>query len=401
MKERTLLYIFIGGGKDRTSVHLKSLGQIRGLNAAGLKAHGYFFTEKVSEREELYDEITLIPLKRFKQERNLFWNRKRFSLLVDQVRDFLESEHQNWDIIFLRHGGNGNSYEALLDLIGYKTFLYVPSNRIRENYCDVKYGNTGSLASRLLTWLDCALFWKAEKRLMKHYFSKIRSVVAFTPEFAKMLESESKDPIHVIYNRDGADTDSVPARSSRVREGEEIKLIFLKGSASAQKWSGLERIIRSIEAYPELKFRLYITGNADQQKDKYDRPFVTLTGRLSDRDLFELIDEVDLGVSNLENYLIHFNETTNLKSRDYFSRGLPFIQSNTMPDIEGTMAESYYHYVPNDDSIIDMNKVKDFALRMRNEVDHPQKMHDFAVEHLDWRVTSAELAKSILEKSRV
>ena len=72
-----------------------------------------------------------------------------------------------------------------------------------------------------------------------------------------------------------------------------------------------------------------------------------------------------------------------------------------MPDIEGTMAESYYHYVPNDDSIIDMNKVKDFALRMRNEVDHPQKMHDFAVEHLDWRVTSAELAKSILEKSRV
>jgi hypothetical protein len=125
---------------------------------------------------------------------------------------------------------------------------------------------------------------------------------------------------------------------------------------------------------------------------------VNLTGRLSDEDLKDLIDEVDIGVSNLENYLIHFEETTNLKSRDYYSRGLPFIQSNTMPDIEGTEAESFYHYVPNDDSIIDMNEVREFALRMRKDVNHPNKMHQFATEHLDWRVTSAELAQSILER---
>jgi hypothetical protein len=175
-----------------------------------------------------------------------------------------------------------------------------------------------------------------------------------------------------------------------------VKLIFLKGSATEQRWAGLERLMRSIEAYPQLKFKLYITGNADKQPERYNKPFVNLTGRLSFEDLDALIDDVDLGVSNLENYLIHFEETTNLKSRDYYSRGLPFIQSNTMPDVEGTEAAEFYLYIPNDDSIIDMQAVFDFAMRMRENQDHPEKMHRFAVEHLDWSITAGELAKEIL-----
>ena len=105
--------------------------------------------------------------------------------------------------------------------------------------------------------------------------------------------------------------------------------------------------------------------------------------------------KIKLVMHNLENYLIHFCETTNLKSRDYYSRGLPFIQSNTMPDIEGTEAAQYYLHVPNDDSIIDMKKVYDFAMEMRKDPSHPQKMHDFAVKHLDWKVTVGELAEEI------
>ncbi|NNC82789.1 MAG: hypothetical protein HKN79_04365, partial [Flavobacteriales bacterium] len=201
--------------------------------------------------------------------------------------------------------------------------------------------------------------------------------------------------IHSIYNRDGVDTQAVPARNYQVPEREEVRIIFLKGSNQEQKWAGLDRLIQSIEAYPDLPFHLYITGNADRHPERYGRPFVTLTGRLPFADLEKLIDEVDLGVSNLENYLIHFEETTNLKSRDYFSRGLPFIQSNTMPDIEGTEAAQYYLHIPNDDSIIDMQRVYDFALEMRQKPDHPQKMHDFAVQHLDWNVTVGELADDI------
>ncbi|NNK79988.1 MAG: hypothetical protein HKO93_00695, partial [Flavobacteriales bacterium] len=247
----------------------------------------------------------------------------------------------------------------------------------------------------LFSWWEHLRYYQREMKLIKKYLPQLKAVVTFTPEFGRILAKDAKGPINSIYNRDGTDTDSVPPRTCKIREGEEVKLIFLKGSQQEQKWAGLDRLIKSIEAHPDIPIRLYITGNAIDQKERYARPFVTLTGRLPFNELEELIDEVDLGVSNLANYLIHFSETTNLKSRDYYSRGLPFIQSNTMPDVEGTVAANYYLHIPNDATIIDMKKVYDFALRMRSEVDHPKKMHQFAVEQLDWKVTTAELAQEI------
>jgi hypothetical protein len=89
--------------------------------------------------------------------------------------------------------------------------------------------------------------------------------------------------------------------------------------------------------------------------------------------------------------MIGFNETTNLKSRDYYARGLPFIQANTMPDIDGTDAQRYYLLLPNNDTDIDVQRVYDFALSMRKDKFHAGKMRFFAEKNLDWKVTVAEL----------
>jgi hypothetical protein len=152
--------------------------------------------------------------------------------------------------------------------------------------------------------------------------------------------------------------------------------------------------MRSIENQNPERFELYITGNV-VEKELYQKPFVKLTGRLSHIELEQLVNEVDLGVSNLANYIIKFNETTNLKSRDYYARGLPFIQANSMPDIDGTSAEEYYLQLPNNDTDIDMQRVYEFAMRMRKDNLHTAKMRQFAEEHLDWKVTVAELSASL------
>ena len=396
MSQKKLLYIYIGGSRNITSVQLKVRAQIRGMNEAGLQAHGLFFSDKVDKKEELDNQVTLLPLPIYEKEHRFFEHHHRMQFRFAHIAQVIKEKAQDYDFIFLRHAGNGQAYEKLLEGIASKTFLYVPSNRIRETFCERYYTKHTSVISAGFAWWEYLRFWIREKRLMRAYYSKLKGVVTFTPEFGRILQKDSKAPLNLIYNRDGVDTNAVNHRSCKERKGEEVKLIFLKGSATEQRWAGLERLIRSIEAFPELKFRLYITGNADKQPERYARSFVTLTGRLPYEELDELIDDVDLGVSNLENYMIHFEETTNLKSRDYYSRGLPFIQSNTMPDIEGTEGEDYYHYVPNNDSIIDMKAVHAFAMRMRKAHKHPEKMHRFAVKHLDWKMTTAELTKEIL-----
>lgn len=392
-----LKYIFLAGKLSRSSVFNKVTCQIRSLNSHGIDTQGWFFNTLEGEEGngELDSDILKIGLPKYPKQHRFFHNYYRHQYHLRFIKDYVSEHAGEYDAVLLRHSGNGRAYEELLRTIGKKLFLYVPSNTIREKYCERRYTTYHSTLSALFGWWEHLRYWIREKRLLRKHYSSLGAVITFTPEFGRLIAAESKKPIVNIYNRDGANTSAVPARSSKKRDSKEIQLIFLKGSGQQQKWAGLDRLIRSIEAYPDLPIRLYITGNAINEKERYGRPFVTLTGRLPFDELEELIDEVDLGVSNLENYLIHFNETTNLKSRDYYSRGLPFIQSNTMPDIEGTEAAQYYLHIPNDDSIIDMQKVYDFALQMRADVDHPRKMHEFAVEHLDWNVTVGELAQDI------
>jgi len=168
----------------------------------------------------------------------------------------------------------------------------------------------------------------------------------------------------------------------------------MKGSNSTQRWAGLDRLVQSIRETGKGRFELMITGRVFDTQN-YADPFITLTGRISDHDLDKLIDEADLGVSNLANYLIDFQETTNMKSREYFMRGLPFIQANTMPDIEGSLMKEYYLLLPNNSGLLDMNRIYDFAMRMRNDKRHPAEMRVFAEKNLDWHITTGELAVSL------
>ena len=168
----------------------------------------------------------------------------------------------------------------------------------------------------------------------------------------------------------------------------------MKGSSMQQPWSGLDRLIKSIEDNGADRFKLYITGNVIDE-GIYKKPFVKLTGRLSEEDLQNLVNQVDLGVSNLANYMIKFNETTNLKSRDYFARGLPFVQANSMPDVEGTEGDKYYLQLSNDDSIIPMQDIYEFAHKIRKDSEHTKNMRAFAESTLDWKVTVAELAAEL------
>lgn len=389
-----LVYVFLGGSLKGSSVQHKIICQIEALRQHGIDARGCFFSNSVERETKLDAHVTLYPLKPYTGKHKYFHGFFETQYYYRQIHEFLRSRRDSWDYIFLRHGTSGPSYFALLKEFANRIFLYIPSNSIAENFRERQAAPGNGMVGYAFRWYEYTrYFYLNEKKLIKSVLPRLRAVVVFTEEFGRMLNCMAGGKIRIIYNRDGADCKRIPLRKPQY-SGKTIRLLFMKGSSMLQPWAGLDRIIQSIAAHPEIPAELYITGNVIE-KERYHFPFVKLTGRLSDADLEQLVNETDLGVSNLANYLIGFDETTNLKSRDYFARGLPFIQANTMPDVEGTEAAAYYLNMPNNSSLIDMQNVYDFAMQMRADTGHPLKMREFAEQHLDWSITVKELADAI------
>lgn len=390
-----LVYIYLGGSKNESSVQNKIICQINELNNNSIQTTGYLFTTEVDEISYLTPQVILIPLNPYLKNHKFFNKYFETKHYYKQINEWLIKEREKFDVIFLRHGKSSPTYFNLLKEFSDKLFLYIPSNSIMENYREVQYAKKVSLISTIFRWIEFIFcFYFYEVKLWKNYLSKLKGVVVFTEEFGNILKAHSKNNINIIYNRDGVNCKEIPLRKYNGNSNNKIKLLFMKGSSLNQPWSGLDRLIESIKIDNKNRFELYITGNVNN-KEEYKEDFIKLTGRLSTEKLMTLVNEVDLGVSNLANYLINFNETTNLKSRDYFARGLPFIQSNTMPDIEGTIAKDYYLLLPNDNSILNMDSIADFAIKMRNEKDVSLKMREFALRNLDWSITVKELSQKL------
>jgi hypothetical protein len=390
-----LIYIYIGGSKKTTSVQRKVISQIAELNNQGINTIGWFYNES-NEIEELINEnIILKPLNKLGKSPLFFLGYFRVKHIHQQVLD--QISHESFDILFIRHFGNSGLYFKLLNKYAKKTILYMPSNPVSEGFQERKANESNSLISGIFKWFEYFLFiYISHYYLYKVIFPKLKAIVAYTPEFCNILNHKSGNKSRMIYNRDGIDANRVPIRKLNYVNKEVYRLIFLKGSAVKQPWAGLDRLIKSIMACKGINFHLYICGNVID-KENYNYDFITLTGTLSGNELDDLIDNVDIGVSNLANYLIGFNETTNMKSREYFARGLPFIQANKMPDIDNYDVKKYYLNIDNNDSLIDMFKVKDFIDRIRKDKYHPIIMREFSQQHLDWNITVRELADSIRE----
>ncbi len=391
--KKKIIYVYLGGAPGHGgSVQHKVECQVKYLNTEHTECTGWFFTTAVSEETDGPEHVKFIPLKPYTSSRKFFRKFFEKQYFIRQIHEKLKSAVNDADFFYIRHLPSGRQYFRLIRKLGKKLVIYVPSNSLHETYREYQVSPKTTLAGRFFRWIDFVFFtWLPEYFFYRDYTSLINACVAFTPEFATMIRKRSRVHPKVIYNRDGADAAEVPVRQFHPSADEAVKLVFMKGSSTLQPWSGLERLMRSIDACKDRKFELYITGKV-MNPEEFRYPFVKLTGRLENAELENLINTADIGVSNLQNYLIRFSETTNLKSREYFMRGLPFIQANSMPDITGTELEKYFLDLPNNAELIDMHRVYDFAMNMRKQPDHPQQMRKLSEVYLDWKTTTGELS---------
>lgn len=173
-------------------------------------------------------------------------------------------------------------------------------------------------------------------------------------------------------------------------DGEVIHILAL---ASMSYWHGYDRLIRSLAEYKGREnVRIHMVGGNDggsipEWKALTEEMGLTekviFHGAKSGGELNEMFDLCDIGVNSLGMYRKGFSVTSELKSREYAARGLPFVCSVDDPAL-GFTQEPMWLRVANDESIPDMEEIVAFAMGMRADANHVQKLRTYAQEYMTW-----------------
>lgn len=211
-------------------------------------------------------------------------------------------------------------------------------------------------------------------------------VLIFT-EDSRGLKTLFGRPVAVIDN--GVDVEAIPLRKpSAEKDG-----VHILALASMSYWHGYDRLIRSLAEYRGSEpVVIHMVGGNDggmlpqwqslaQELGVQDR--VIFHGKMYGEALAEMFDLCDVGVNALAQYTKNLSATSELKVREYTARGLPFLCSVEDPALAHT-DEPFWLQVSNDDTVPDMEQIVAFAVRMREERDHPQRMREYALKHMTW-----------------
>ena len=119
------------------------------------------------------------------------------------------------------------------------------------------------------------------------------------------------------------------------------------------------------------------------------RTSVIFHGFTTGHDLDILYDQCHLAAGSLGMHRKGLTMTSELKSREYCARGIPFIIAcgdSDFPDDFPAILK-----LPPDESPIDMHQVILSASVISRDTDHAQKMRRYARENLDWSVKMKKL----------
>ena len=208
--------------------------------------------------------------------------------------------------------------------------------------------------------------------------------------------------VGTIIIDNGVDTDSEKVVLHKSNNKEIIKLIVV---ANISLWHGIDRLLYGLQKYVESgKENVFLTvvgeGNyLDELKkiclDCNLQKYVTFQGKTYGDKLNQLYQECDIAVASLGMHRIGVINGSTLKTKEYCSKGIPFIYAYNEKVFNGF---DYALKFDADDSPIDINKICAFYSSISKIDDYQDKMHDYAKRNLDWNVQMKKVLKKIQEK---
>lgn len=173
------------------------------------------------------------------------------------------------------------------------------------------------------------------------------------------------------------------------------------GVAHYSYWHGYDRLLSGMQHYyqsggQEFKVHLHLIGpemdNLQELTTQYGlKEYVTFYGDVASAKLDDLFNLADIAVASLAMHRKKFRMTSELKIREYFARGIPYLAG--CHDIDIPENYPYKLVVSSDDSPIDINQIIRFVQGLPESTIYNHAMRTFAHEKLDWVHKMETIAK--------
>jgi glycosyltransferase involved in cell wall biosynthesis len=194
----------------------------------------------------------------------------------------------------------------------------------------------------------------------------------------------------------GVDFDSIPLHDYHSSTDGTIHLI---GVAEVHLWHGYDRLIAGLGEYYKIQSSpkniiFHIVGGVDPFDlngqgdypglqtliDKYDlQDHVVFHGQLFGEELDGVFNQCNFAIGSLARHRTGITVIKTLKNREYATRGIPFIYSETDSDFDN---KPYVLKASPDDSPIDIMEILDFICHNQLQ---PQEIRK-TVENLSWKI---------------
>lgn len=209
--------------------------------------------------------------------------------------------------------------------------------------------------------------------------------------------------VPAINISNGIAVEKVPLKSHGKDDGK----IHLLAVASMCDWHGYDRVIRGLAQWKDPEKANYILDLAGRDGDgslerwkKLTRELhleenVVFHGHVTGDALTDLFETATVGVCSLGMYRKGFAFSSELKLREYMARGLPFICAHADTDTPEDMP--WCLKIDNNDSPVPMDKVKDFACRVKGDESLSKTMRAYALKNMTWESQFKEIFKRLEE----
>ena len=166
-------------------------------------------------------------------------------------------------------------------------------------------------------------------------------------------------------------------------------MLNLISVAHERIYHGYDRVIRSIKQHKnrQVIVKLHLVGNISMQtlnliKELHLEDSVILYGKKYGTELDNIYDLCNMGVGPVAQHRVGGKQGTGLKTKEYFAKGIPYIYSGN--ELLVPADYPYIMKVPDDESIIDFEKVYEFYQGILSKP-IVSDMRKFAKENFSWK----------------
>lgn len=199
----------------------------------------------------------------------------------------------------------------------------------------------------------------------------------------------------------GVDFDSIPLHHLHLEEtGSEA--LHLIGVAEVHTWHGFDRVMKGIGHYQgTVPVYFHVVGGVHHYHMEHDfQPLIEKYG-LQDKIIFhgtlfgdaltQVFNKCQFAIGSLGRHRSGITVIKTLKNREYATRGIPFIYSETDSDFDH---QPYVLKAPADESPIDIQKIIDFMAHFTMQPADIRK----TVEHLTWKIQMQRVVTAVMGK---